>query len=79
MLVGTIGGRRLVELGVIGDPVNVAARVQDATRELGEPLLLTEATASLLESTSRTWSRAGRSSLKGKAEPIAVPGCAPAP
>ena len=44
VLVGTIGGGDLTELGVIGDPVNVAARVQDATRDLGEPLLLTEAT-----------------------------------
>ena len=43
VLVGTIGGGGLVELGVIGDPVNVAARVQDATRDLREPLLLTEA------------------------------------
>ena len=34
---------------MVGDPVNVAARVQDATRELGEPLLLTEATRCLLE------------------------------
>ena len=41
VLVGTIGGGELVELGVVGDPVNVAARVQDATRDLGEPLLLT--------------------------------------
>ena len=49
VLVGTIGGGDHVELGVIGDPVNVAARVQDATRELGEPLLLTEATRCLLE------------------------------
>ena len=39
----------LVEHGIIGDPVNVAARVQDATRELGEPLLVTEATRLLLE------------------------------
>ena len=44
VLVGTIGAAGVVEHGVIGDPVNVAARVQDATRELGEPLLLTEAT-----------------------------------
>ena len=39
VLVGTIGAGDVVELGVVGDPVNVAARVQDATRELGEPLL----------------------------------------
>ena len=42
---------------MIGDPVNVAARVQDATRELGEPLLLTEATRCLLERTGTPGSR----------------------
>ena len=59
MLVGTIGGGDLLEFGVIGDPVNVAARVQDATRELAEPLLLTEATRSC--SNGRTgWSPGAR-------------------
>ena len=53
VLVGTIGGGGVAEFGVIGDPVNVAARVQDATRDLGEPLLLTEATRCLLERTGR--------------------------
>ncbi len=43
VLVGTVGGGDLTELGVIGDPVNVAARVQDATGESGETLLVTEA------------------------------------
>ena len=51
VLVGTIGGSGYTELGVIGDPVNVAARVEAATRDLGEPLLLTEATRCLLENT----------------------------
>ena len=36
VLVGTIGGSGYTELGVIGDPVNVAARVEAATRDLGE-------------------------------------------
>ena len=49
VLVGTIGGGELTQLGVIGDPVNVASRVQDATRELGEKVLVTEATRSLLD------------------------------
>ena len=55
VLVGTIGGGDHVELGVIGDPVNVAARVADATRELGEPLLLTDATRCLLEGVDTGW------------------------
>ena len=31
---------------VIGDTVNLASRVQDLTKELGAPLLVTQATAS---------------------------------
>jgi adenylate cyclase len=72
VLVGTIGGGELVELGVVGDPVNVAARVQDATRELGEPLLLTEATRCLLEDRDSGIEARGTLSLKGKPQPVSV-------
>lgn len=72
VLAGTIGGGDLVEYGVIGDPVNVAARVQDATRDLDEPLLLTEATRCLLESAHVDLESRGELSLKGKPQPIAV-------
>jgi adenylate cyclase len=71
VLVGTIGAGQVVEVGVVGDPVNVAARVQDATRELGEPLLLTEATRVLLESEPSLQPR-GTLKLRGKAESTPV-------
>jgi adenylate cyclase len=72
VLVGTIGGGGHCEVGVVGDPVNVAARVQDATRELEEPLLLTEATRSLLESKKVELKARGELSLRGKRDPVAV-------
>ena len=72
VLVGTIGGGGLSELGVVGDPVNVAARVQDATRQLGEPLLVTEATRVLLEGEALPLEPRGAVALRGKAEPITV-------
>jgi adenylate cyclase len=72
VLVGTIGGGGRSELGVVGDPVNVSARVQDATRELGEPLLLTEATRCLLEESGAPIEPRGVLALKGKREPVAV-------
>jgi adenylate cyclase len=72
VLVGTMGGGKLTELGVIGDPVNVAARVQDATRDLGERILLTEATRSLLDGGVERLEPRGVLELRGKAEPIAV-------
>jgi adenylate cyclase len=72
VLVGTIGGGGLTELGVIGDPVNVSARVQDATRELGEPLLLTQATRCLLEDTEAGLESRGELALRGKREPVRI-------
>jgi adenylate cyclase len=65
VLIGTIGAGEVVELGVVGDPVNVAARVQDATRELGEPLLLTDATRVLLDADPGLEPR-GALDLRGK-------------
>lgn len=74
VLVGTIGGGDLLEFGVIGDPVNVAARVQDATRDLGEPLLLTEATRRLLDRADAGLEARGTLSLKGRSSPVTVHG-----
>ncbi|MFL6156376.1 MAG: adenylate/guanylate cyclase domain-containing protein [Marmoricola sp.] len=70
VLVGTIGGGGLKEYGVIGDPVNVAARVESATREIGVPLLLTEATRCLLEDPDKRLEAHGLVQLKGRAEPV---------
>lgn len=74
VLVGTVGGGDLTELGVIGDPVNVAARVQDATRELGETLLVTEATRALLEAEVPRLAHRGSLELRGKANAVEVYG-----
>jgi adenylate cyclase len=71
VLVGTVGAAGVWEHGVIGDPVNVAARVQDATRELGEPLLITEATRLLLDA-PQPLAACGAIALRGKAAPIAI-------
>lgn len=77
MLVGTIGGGEHYELGIVGDPVNVASRVQEATRRLEEPLLLTEATRCLLGDSHDRLRARGTLSLRGKSEPVAVYGLAP--
>ena len=48
VIAGSIGGGGRLEFTVIGDPVNVAARVERATRQTGDVILLTEATRCLL-------------------------------
>ncbi len=70
VLIGEVGGGGLTEHGVVGDPVNVAARVQDATRDLGEPLLVTQATRLLME-TGELEPR-GSLSLKGRSRPVTL-------
>jgi adenylate cyclase len=72
VLAGTMGAGTTWELGVIGDPVNVAARVEKATREIGEPMLVTEATHCLAERTAVGLEPRGTIAVRGKPDPIRV-------
>jgi class 3 adenylate cyclase len=76
VLVGTMGAGDIVGIEIVGDPVNVASRVQGATRDLAEPLLLTEATRLLLEPDGPELAPRGTIALRGKAKPVAVHGLA---
>ena len=65
VLVGTVGGGSRYELGIIGDPVNVAARVEQATRRTGDAVLVTESTRCMLERENRLVPR-GTSGAQGQ-------------
>jgi class 3 adenylate cyclase len=73
VMVGTVGGGGRLEFTVIGDPVNVAARVEETTRDTGDTALVTESTRALL---SEDWrarlEERGAMPLKGKSEPTAL-------
>ena len=69
VVAGSIGGAGRLNFSVIGDAVNVAARVEAETRELGESLLLTAATRRALQRDVPLTSQ-GEVMLKGKAEPV---------
>jgi adenylate cyclase len=77
VLVGTMGAGDIVGIEVVGDPVNVASRVQAATRDLDEPLLLTEVTHLLLDDAAPNLVSCGSISLRGKPKPVAVYALAP--
>ena len=48
VVAGNVGGAGRLEFSVMGDPVNVAARVETATRETGDTLLISGSTRELL-------------------------------
>ena len=74
VVAGSIGGAGRLNFSVIGDAVNVAARVEAATRNTGDDLLITQATSDALLHDVELQSR-GTVDLKGKAEPVEVLAC----
>jgi class 3 adenylate cyclase len=74
VVAGSIGGAGRLNFSVIGDAVNVAARVESATRQTGDDILVTAATRDAMTRPLPLVSR-GTVPLKGKSEPVEV--CAP--
>ena len=71
VVAGSIGGAGRLEFSVIGDAVNVAARVESATRETGDVILLSERTRELLHGEHELVERPGIE-LKGKSAPATL-------
>jgi adenylate cyclase len=69
VVAGSIGGGGRLNFSVIGDAVNVAARVEAETRETGDNLLLTEATRDRLSEQFDIEER-GERVLKGIERPV---------
>ena len=69
VVAGSIGGGGRLNFSVIGDAVNVAARVEEATRRLNADVLITAETQSRLSQTIEV-AACGPQELKGKDEPV---------
>lgn len=72
VMMGTLGGGGHLEFTLIGDTVNVAARVEQLTKDLGEEILLTEATRSRLGDPAPALASRGELRVRGKTEPVKV-------
>ncbi len=72
VVAGNIGGDRRYEFSVIGDAVNVAARVEAATRQTGDTVLLTDRTAALLDRDRVELDERPGLELKGKRDAVPV-------
>jgi class 3 adenylate cyclase len=67
VVAGTIGGGGKLDYTLIGDTVNVAARVEELTKETGDPLLITESTRRMLARAPGAIEARGAHRLRGKA------------
>ena len=70
VLVGTVGGGGRLDFTVIGDAVNTASRVESATRESGDDVLVAKATLDLLSAERDGWEERPPIPLKGKSERV---------
>jgi len=71
LIVGDIGSNDRKSFTAIGDTVNIAARLESATRRAQSDLLVSSSVYSELDNSQRTrFKRIGRLSLKGKTECI---------
>jgi adenylate cyclase len=66
VIAGTIGGAGKLEFTLIGDTVNVAARVEQLTKTTGDTILLTHQTVDALITRPPRLTDRGLHALKGK-------------
>jgi adenylate cyclase len=62
---GVVGDARRLEFTVMGDPVNVAARLQEATKEHGIPILASDAIVRAAGEEG-LWREVARAPLRGR-------------
>jgi adenylate cyclase len=77
VIAGTIGGAGKLEFTLIGDTVNVAARVEQLTKTTGDAILVTQQTVDALVPRPPGLTDRGAHALKGKSAAVQVFGLDP--
>jgi adenylate cyclase len=72
VVAGNVGGAGRFEFSVIGDPVNVAARIESATRQTGDTILISGRTLDLLADGSVRVEKRPDVVLKGKSGTVSL-------
>lgn len=79
VIAGTVGGGGRHEFTVIGDTVNVAARVEQLTKDTGDAILITEATRAALSPPRPRSAKRGEFTVRGKAAKVTLHAVNPFP
>jgi class 3 adenylate cyclase len=72
VIAGTIGGAGKLEFTLIGDTVNVAARIEQLTKTTGDTILLTQHTLDALATSPAGLTDRGEHDVKGKSATVHV-------